>query len=170
VWCMFDGAGSACSRADCPKGPKKCANARKAKRKAEAPLPGAKRARRAGGICLSDDEDDPLSSTVEAEEEQADGEQVPEGAAHTASAVQEEAKPKPKSAVDDIFAEMKKDTSIKKASAPKTDISSFINGLVSKSAGAGGAAAKGGAGGKFDVASLFPTSVSKKKTVTVCLA
>lgn len=86
--------------------------------------------------------------------------------AHTSTAQQDEAKPKPKSAVDDIFAEMKKDTSIKKGPAPKTDISSFINGLVSKSSGSSSTASA--KGGKFDVASLFPTSVSKKQTVKVC--
>lgn len=117
---------------------------------------------------MSDDEDGPSPSTVEAEteEEQADGDQVPEDVAHTSRAQQDEAKPKPKSAVDDIFAEMKKDTSVKKAPTSKTDISSFINGLVSKSSGSCSAAAKGG---KFDVASLFPTSVSKKQTVKVCI-
>ena len=68
--------------------------------------------------------------------------------------------------MDDLWAEMKRGESVKKpAPAPKTDIGSFINGLVSKSSAAGGAAASKGAGAKFDVASLFPTSVTKKQTV-----
>jgi hypothetical protein len=140
----------------------------KGKRSADEQLPAAKRARRAGGICLSDDEDGPSPSAVGAGNEE-DQDQMPDdgaSGAHTSTAQQDEAKPKPKSAVDDIFAEMKKDTSIKKAPAPKTDISSFINGLVSKSSGSSSTAAA--KGGKFDVASLFPTSVSKKQTVKVC--
>ena len=68
--------------------------------------------------------------------------------------------------MDDLWAEMKRGESVKKpAPAPKTDIGSFINGLVSKSSAAGGAAASKGAGAKFDVASLFPTSVTKKQTI-----
>jgi hypothetical protein len=67
--------------------------------------------------------------------------------------------------MDDFWEEMKRGERAKQAAAPKTDISSFINGLVSKSSGAGAGAAQ--KGGKFDVASLFPTSVTKKQIVKV---
>jgi len=153
------------SVADCPqatKGKGKDSSPCKGKRKANVALAGAKRARRGGGICLSDDEGEPSTSMTATAEDEAEEEQNAEAAAHESVAAQEEAKPKPKSAMDDIFAEMKRDTTVKKAPAAKTDISSFINGLVSKSSNP--AASKGG---KFDVASLFPTSVSKKQTVKV---
>jgi hypothetical protein len=129
-------------------------------------LPGPPRARRGGGIYLSDDEDQPTPTEavcaddedgVEAEEASAPGVHAKDGP------VQEESKPKPKSAMDDLWEEMKRGSSVKKsAPAAKTDISSFINGLVSKSSSA--ASAKSG---KVDVASLFPTTVSKKATVKV---
>ena len=168
--------------ADAPKGAKrKGSGASKAKRKADALLPGAKRARRGGGICLSDEEDEPSIARVpvadgpeeegggedEGEDEaSASGDKAAGTAAHkSGGTAQEEAKPKPKSAMDDLWEEMKRGETVKKAApAPKTDISSFINGLVSKSSSSG-AASKGG---KFDVASLFPTSVTKKQTVKVC--
>jgi hypothetical protein len=129
-------------------------------------LPGlAKRARAGGGICLSDDDGEPGPSAADPAEEEGEEEDVNVGAeAHVlADQAPEEAKPKPKSAVDDMFEEMKRGAAVKKdAPKPRSDISSFINSLVSKSAPV--AASKGA---KVDVASLFPTTVAKKATVQV---
>lgn len=108
------------------------------KYKPAAAVAGAKIPPRKGGICLSDDEDEPAPAAhaePDAEEEAVEEEDKRSGAeAHqSGAAAQEEAKPKAKSAMDDMWEEMKRGSSVKKAAnAPKKDISSFINGLVSK--------------------------------------
>ena len=154
--------------ADRPKGARRRGGSPSKRKKVDASLPGAKRARRKGGICLSDDDEEAAAPTARvAEPDEAAEEEEAHAPAHASGgAAQEDAKPKPKSAMDDLWEEMKRGESAKKpAAAPKTDIGSFINGLVSKSSGAGAGAAQ--KGGKFDVASLFPTSVTKKQIVKV---
>ena len=87
-----------------------------------------------------------IAAEPAAEEEAVDKDDMTNDAQTSDKAVEGNlAKPK-KSAVDDFWEEMKRGAEVKKpaAQAAKKDISSFINGLVSKSAGGSAAASKGG--------------------------